>query len=130
MPLNEERKTDIPDDNEDIISLIKDYIRTRVELGRLTVIERLVSIAANLITDSFVVLAMILTFLFGSVTLGFYFGEKLGSNAGGFGIVSLIYLALALLMYFLKDKYVEKYLINFMVKRIFHNKNKPAEEAR
>ena len=109
--------------DQDIISLIKDYIATRIELGKLSAMERLSIVLANLITDGFVIVALILTFLFGSVTLALYLAEKLGSYASGFGIVTLIYMFLGLLMYLIKDRYVEKNLINFIIKRIFRNKN-------
>lgn len=105
-------------ENQDIISLIKEYISTRIELGRLTAMERLSIVLANLITDAFVIIAGILTFLFGSVTLALYLADKVGSYAGGFGIVTLIYMFLGMIMYFIKDRYVEKPLINFIIKRI------------
>lgn len=106
----------------DLLALIKEYVATRVELTRLTVIERLTVVTANLITDSFVLIMGILTFLFGSFTLALYLGEVLESYAAGFGIVTLLYLTLALVMYFIKDKLVESHLHDFMVKRIFNRK--------
>lgn len=109
-------------DNEDVVSLIKEYISTHIEIARLSAIERLAIVSANLITSVFVFISIGLTFLFGSVALGFYLGDELGSNAKGFGIVTLIYLLLGLVMYFIKDRYVEKNLIDFMVKHIFRNK--------
>lgn len=109
-------------DSPDLLSLLKEYISTRLELTRLTIIERLTVVTANLITDSFVLVIGLLTFLFASVTLALYIGEHSGSYAMGFGIVTLIYLALALLIYFIKDSLVEKHLHNFMVKRIFNKK--------
>lgn len=109
-------------DSPDLLSLLKEHISTRLELTRLTVIERLTVVTANLITDSFVLVMALLTFLFASFTLALYIGESSGSYAMGFGIVALIYLALALLMYFTKDKLVDKYLHDFMVKRIFNKK--------
>lgn len=108
--------------NPDISDILKEYITTRVELTRLTLIERLTVVTANLITDSFVLIMGILTFLFASFTLALYLGEVTGSYALGFGLVTLLYLALALIMYFTKDKFVEKYLHDFMVTRIFNKK--------
>ncbi|WP_423146553.1 phage holin family protein [Rubrolithibacter danxiaensis] len=114
--------SETPDKNQDIIALIKEYIATRIELGRLSIMERVVMITANLITDTFVLIMSVLAFLFGSFTLGFFLSDLLDSYTKGFGILTLIYLLLALLMVFTKDKLVEKYLHNFMVKRIFQNK--------
>lgn len=109
---------------QDIISLLKDYITTRVELARLTVIERLTVVTAGLITNAFVVVAAMLTFLFASLTLAFYLGEVLGSYAKGFGLVALIYLLLAVIVGLTKERYINKYLQDFMVKIIFKKKKK------
>ncbi len=109
---------------QDIISLLKEYITTRVELARLTVIERMTVVIAGLITNAFVVVAALLTFLFASLTLAFYLGEVLNSYAKGFGLVALIYLVLALLMAFTKEQYINKYLQDFMVKILFKKKKK------
>ncbi|HEX8378302.1 MAG TPA: phage holin family protein [Pedobacter sp.] len=106
----------------DVIALLKEYIATKVELTRLTLLEKVTVVTANLITDSFVLIMGLLTFLFASFTLALYLGERLDSYAAGFGIVALIYLSLALIMFFIKDKLVEKYLHDFMVKRIFNKK--------
>ena len=115
MPENQQQK-------QDIVALIKEYIQTRVEIIKLSAVERLTGIAANLITEVVVIITMTLTLLFGSIALGAYFGEELGSYAKGFGIVTLIYLALGLIVIFFKNRYIEKFLIDFMVKRIFQKK--------
>jgi len=108
--------------NHDIISLLKEYTATRVELAKLSVIERAVVIGAGILTDSFVVIMLVLTFLFGSLTLGFYLSELLDSFAAGFGIVTLFYLLLALIVHFTKKSFIEKRLHDFMVKSIFKDK--------
>ena len=107
----------------DLFALVKEYIATRVELMRLTAIERVTVVASNLITDSFVFITGILTFLFGSLALALWLGELTGSYAAGFGIMTLIYLALTLIVLFTKDKIVDKFLNDFLVKRIFKRKN-------
>lgn len=117
MPETQDQKK-----SQDLISLLKEYISTRVEIARLSAIEQVTIVVANLITDTFVAVMAILTFLFASITLGLFLGELMDSYAAGFGIVTLIYLALALVMLFTKDKLVEGYLHDFMVKRIFNKK--------
>lgn len=114
------------EENKDIISVIKEYITTKLELTRLTVIERLTVVVSGLITFFCVMIAGILTFLFASFTLAFYLGELLNSNAAGFGIVALLYLLIALTVNLTKEKYIHKFLQDLMVKMIF-NKNKDNE---
>jgi hypothetical protein len=106
----------------DIFHLLKEYISTRLELTRLTFIEKVTVVASSLITDIFVIVAGILTFLFASFTLALWIGECTGSYACGFGIVTLIYLALALIVLFTKDRLINNYLNDFLVKRIFKRK--------
>lgn len=103
---------------EELLDKIKDYLNTRMRLGKLTLIEKGVLLFANLITDGLVIIFIILAFLFVSLALGFYISELLGNSYGGFFIVSLFYFVLAVLIYLLKDKYIEKPIINSMIKKI------------
>lgn len=103
---------------EELLDKIKDYLNTRIRLGKLTLIEKGVLLFANLITDGLVIIFLILAFLFVSLALGFYISELLGNSFGGFFIVSLFYFVLAIIIYLLKDKYLEKPIINNMIKKI------------
>jgi hypothetical protein len=107
---------------KDLVELIKEYISTRIELMRLTAIERVTVVGSSLITDTFVVVLVVLTLLFTFLTLALYLGELLNSYAAGFGIVSLLFLVLSIVLIMIKDKIVERYLHDFMVKRIFKKK--------
>ena len=51
--------------------------------------------------------------------LALFLSDVLGSYSGGFGSVALIYLFLAIIVYYTKDKYIEKVIINFTVKNYF-----------
>ena len=110
--------------SEDFVSLIKEYISTKVELTRLTAIDKLTVLIASLITDAFIVIAILLTFLFASLTLALFLGELLNSYAAGFGIIALLYLALALIANSTKEKYITKFLQDFMIRKIFNKKGK------
>jgi len=103
---------------EELLDKIKDYLNTRMRLSKLTLIEKGVLLFANLITDGLVIIFIILAFLFVSLALGFYISELLGNSFGGFFIVSLFYFVLAIIIYLIKDKYLEKPIINNMVKKI------------
>ncbi|WP_374165987.1 phage holin family protein [Arcticibacter sp. MXS-1] len=118
MPETQDQKS------QDIVSLLKEYISTKVELARLSAIERLTVVTSSLITISCVVMAALLTFLFASLTLAFFLGELLDSNAAGFGLVALLYLIIAVVIAKTKDQYINKHLQDFMVKIIFNKKKK------
>ncbi len=103
---------------EELLDKIKDYLNTRMRLSKLTLIEKGVLLFANLITDGLVIVFIILAFLFVSLALGFYISELLGNSFGGFFIVSLFYFVLAVIIYLIKDKYIEKPIVNNMIKKI------------
>lgn len=104
---------------EELIDKIKEYFNTRLKLGRLTLIEKSVLVFAGLITDGFVVVFLILAFLFISLGFGFYISELMGNSFAGFFIVAIFYFALAIIIYLTKDKYLEKPIIESMIKKIF-----------
>src|SRR5690606_29744233 len=104
---------------EDLYDDAKKYIDTRIEYTRLYLVEKFAKIFADIVTNAIVVVCFILAFLFGTVTLALFLSDVLGSYSGGFGSVALIYLFLAIIVYYTKDKYIEKVIINFTVKNYF-----------
>lgn len=104
---------------EEIVSTAKEYVDARVEYTRLYVVEKASRIFAVLVTNTAVAVCFILAFLFGTTTLAFFLSDVLGSFARGFGCVALIYILLAFIVYFTKEKYMEKQLINFAIRKYF-----------
>lgn len=98
----------------------KDYIDTRVEYTRLYLVEKVSKIFADIVTNATVVFCFILAFLFGTVTLALFLSDVLGSHTRGFGCVSVIYILLALIVYYTKEKYIEKAIINFTIRNYFN----------
>lgn len=105
---------------EDLYEDAKIYIDTRVEYTRLYLVEKISKVFADVVTNATVILCFILAFLFGTVTLALFLSDILGSYARGFGCVAVIYLILALIVYFTKEKYIEKAIINFTIRNYFN----------
>lgn len=105
---------------EDLYEDAKSYIDTRVEYTRLYLVEKVSKIFADLVTNAAVVICFILAFLFGTFTLALFLSDVLGSYTRGFGCVALIYILLALIVYYTKDKYIEKAIINFTIRNYFN----------
>jgi len=105
---------------EDIISEAKSYLDTRVEYTRLYLVEKVSKVFADLVTNAAVIICFVLAFLFGTVTLALFLSELLGTYTRGFGCVSLIYIALAIIVYLTKDKFIEKAIINFAIRKYFN----------
>lgn len=104
---------------EKLIDKVKDYLNSKAKLSKLTLIEKGVLLIANMITNGFVIVFLILAFLFGSLGLSFYISNLMGDTFSGFFIVALVYFLIALAAFLLKDKYIEKRIINALIKKIF-----------
>jgi len=115
---------------EDLYQDAKGYLDTRVEYTRLYLVEKVSKVFADLVTNATVIVCFILAFLFGTFTLALYLSELLGSFTKGFGCVALIYIFLALLVYFTKDKYIEKAIINFTIRNYFNKLADKDEEEK
>nr|WP_199076964.1 phage holin family protein [Pedobacter sp. ASV19] len=105
---------------EDIISEAKGYLDNRIEYTKLYMVEKVSRTFADLVTTTTVIICFVLAFLFGTVTLALFLSDVLGSYTRGFGCVSLIYILLAVIVYFTKDKYIEKAIINFSIRKFFN----------
>ena len=104
---------------EELIKKIKEYFDIRIKLVRLTLTEKCVLIFAGLITNGIVVIFLILAFLLISLGLGFYLSELFGNSYAGFFIMAIFYFILSLVIYLTKEKYLEKPIVETMIKKIF-----------
>ncbi|HKG06442.1 MAG TPA: phage holin family protein [Pedobacter sp.] len=105
---------------EDLYEDAKSYLDTRVEYTRLYLLEKISKIFADIVTNAAVIICFILAFLFGTFTLALFLSDVLHSYTKGFGCVALVYVFLALLVYFTKEKYIEKAIINFTIRNYFN----------
>jgi len=105
---------------EDLYEDAKSYLDTRVEYTRLYLVEKISKIFADLVTNAVVAIFFVLAFLFGTFTLALFLSDLLGSYTRGFGCVALIYVFLALIVYYTKEKYIEKAIINFTIRNYFN----------
>jgi len=105
---------------EDLYQDAKGYLDTKVEYMRLYLVEKISKVFADVVTNAVVVVCFVLAFLFGTVTLALFLSDVLGSYTRGFGCVSLIYILLALIVYYTKEKYIEKAIINFTIRNYFN----------
>lgn len=105
---------------DDLYKDAKDYLDTRVEYTRLKLVEKGSKIFADIVTNATVAICFILAFLFGTLTLALFLSDVLGSYTRGFGCVAILYILVALIVYYTKDKYIEKAIINFTIRNYFN----------
>ncbi|WP_342330049.1 phage holin family protein [Pedobacter sp. FW305-3-2-15-E-R2A2] len=115
-------------DLEDLVEDAKGYVNTRLEYTRLYLVERGSKMFADMVTNVTVAICFLLAFLFGTFTLALFLSDVLGTYTRGFGCVALIYILLAVIVYFTKEKYIEKAIINFTIKRYFNKLADKEEE--
>jgi len=113
---------------EEIISEAKAYLDTRVEYTRLFFIKRASKLFADIVTSAVVVVCFVLAFLLGTITLALYLASVLNSATAGFGVVALIYLLIAVVVFLAKDKFIEKAIVNFTIRKYFNKLEEEEEE--
>lgn len=104
---------------EDLFLQARAYLDTRVEYTRLYLIKRGSKLFADVVTTSIVAICFTLAFILGSVTLALFLSSVFHSYTAGFGAVSLIYLFLAVIVFFTKDNLIEKVIVNFIIRKYF-----------
>ena len=109
-------------DPEQLVEKVKEYVNVRKELTILNAVNKGSQLMAGLITDGLVLILAVLAFLFGSLALGFYLSELLGNSYAGFLIVAGIYLLAALILNSIKEKVVEKKIINSIIEKFFRDR--------
>ena len=77
---------------------IQELIATRIELARLEILEKSSATGSFLIFGLIIINLIFFAFLFAFIALGFLFGKWLGSVAGGFAVVTFIYLVLLIIL--------------------------------
>lgn len=115
-------------DPQKLIHKLKEYIKVRSELSMLHAVDKGSQLFANFLTDGLVLILIVLAGLFSSLALGFYLSELIGNTYVGFLIVAGIYLLAALILNSIKDKYLEKRIINAVIAKFYKDKNEGKDE--
>jgi hypothetical protein len=105
-----------------LVEKVSEYLKVRKELAILKTVDKGSQLFANLISDILVLLFAILACLFGSFALSFYLSEILGNSYIGFLIVAGFYLLVAIILNSIKDKYLEKKIMNVIIAKFFRDR--------
>lgn len=103
---------------------LKDYVSTKVELTKLTVIDKSSKTLSVLVAYLILKQIGMLFLLFASVGLAFYLSESMGkAYYVGFFIVSLFYLVVGLIGLLMKNRWLQNPILNTMVKKMTAREN-------
>lgn len=103
----------------EIWSEVKVFLELKAELYKLNATEKVVKVFADIVTNTTVLFFCLVAFLAAAVTLAFYFSSLLSSYTAGFGIAALFFLLFAIVVFLIKDKFLEKWITNIAVRRYF-----------
>jgi uncharacterized membrane protein len=83
---------------DNLVNNITGFFETKIELLKLDIQERISATLSGIVHLIVLVLVLFLVVLFAGIALGFGFGILLGSNALGFLLVSVLFMALLVLV--------------------------------
>jgi len=101
-----------------LLAELREYVLLRVELFRAKGLEQGAKLFADLVTNTMVLVCFLLSFLFGSLTLGFFLSDTLSSIPLGFGLVVAFYILVAIIAFLMRHSFIEKLLVNFTVRKL------------
>jgi polyferredoxin len=113
--MDQEKKTFF----EQTQDLTEDYIKNRLWLLRLQTAEKSARLVSLVLTGLVLGLLGFFVLLFLSIMAGYFFAQLTGSLFYGFGLVTLFYLLLVLILIKLRKKYLEKWITDRVIRIFF-----------
>jgi Putative Actinobacterial Holin-X, holin superfamily III len=94
---------------------LTEYMQLRLDLLKADFTEKTALIFSKMITGVIVLVMLFMVLIFGSVVLGLYLGNLLGSLVLGFAVVTGFYLLLIVLLMLVKDKLIQTPVANQII---------------
>lgn len=108
---------------------IEGYVQDRLLLLKLQAAEKTARIGGLLFTGILLALLSFFVLLFLSIMGGYFFASLTGSQYIGFGIITIFYLLLLLLVFGYRKVLIEKWVGNTIVKIFFEKEKEENNEA-
>jgi hypothetical protein len=105
----------------DLTGNIREYIETRIDMVKLDAADTVATAASSMASWMAITIAALITLIMVTIGGAIGIGYLLDNLAAGFFILAGAYLLFALLIYFFRDNWIRKPLINSIVKNIFDN---------
>lgn len=94
------------------------YVEHRLQYFKLSSLEKLSQASSLLAIGLLIAFLGFSAFSFALIALGFFFGELLGSNAMGFGVVALFWLVVLFIIFLLREP-IKSYFLNRTVRILY-----------
>jgi hypothetical protein len=112
-------RNDISENFSEINSLIKNYFNARIDLIKLSLLQKITKSGTYLLTFVSIIVAAFAITIFLMFSFSFWYGENVGSIAAGFLISAGIYAVLLLILYLLRKVIFKRNLIKIFARIIF-----------
>lgn len=107
-----------PNNVEELLKKIKEYLELRLELFRLKSISKASKFVSSFITLLVVIILFSFSLFAITIGLGLLIGEWVGKIYLGFFIVAVLYIIIGLIIYSMKDKIILTKVSNKMIKEM------------
>ena len=101
------------------VEYIKQYSDRQTKILKLEAAERGAKLISSIASSAILLLIFVLMLLSFSITLGFALSSWLGSYTYGFGVVTLIYLVLGVLLFQFRAKLITNPIVEAVIKEMF-----------
>lgn len=113
----------------EILNTVKKLVEIKIEILKNDIKGQLSNAITRIAILCMMVIVSVLILLFASIALAFYFAEITYSNSLGFLYVGLIYLAIFIILYIVKDsKSIQKGIFDGLNKFLFLTKSNKNED--
>ncbi len=106
---------------EDIATHVNQYVQTNIKLTRIAMIEEVSLVAAKMISDIIIAVFIFLFILFLSFYVALSLSAQLGDNFSGFGVVTIFYLLVILIVLYRKKKLLRNPLREKLIGEMLKN---------
>jgi ABC-type multidrug transport system permease subunit len=103
--------------------VVEQYVRDRLLLFRLQATEKASHLIALMVSGILIGMVGFFIMIFLSIMAGYYFSEITGSLFYGFGIITLFYIVLFVVLLLFRKKYLHKWIVDTVVRIVMDNKN-------
>ncbi|MFW5700618.1 MAG: phage holin family protein [Cyclobacteriaceae bacterium] len=112
----------------EIIAIARSYVNTRIELWKLSLLEKTALAGAFFLGSVIIVLIVAFCLLFFSLAFAFWYGQRTGDLSLGFLILAGIYLVLGLIFIISRKRLITGPIIRSLSAIIYEDDDNESEE--
>ena len=105
----------------DFISRMEEYVSTRIELAKLTVVDKASTLLSDIMSSLIIGVTLVITLIFLSIAAGLAISSYYGNVWIGFVILAGFYLLLSSIIIIFKKRIIEYPLSNLFIKTMLED---------